>query len=255
MLAAVFTASPAAPAATTAPAAVPPWVAVSGTVSAIITATGVLIAGAFANFKFIKGRIFHPRCLIDMDCQLVELEKARMLRVSISLRNESQIALLFLSEARQTLVIGAANTAAWRRAYKKQQPVRWEDTEPILWGLDVAEGEILTPPRQAPDSSRWRWLTRGWLLQYLSGEKLEPGEQWVRSALVPVAPDSVAFLLRAEVGACRHVALRHVPRHRSYCRKACEAGTPPLTWWREIYVLPGAHQNGFQFGSRPARNA
>ena len=99
MFAAVFMASP------TAPATVPSWVAVSGTVSAIITATGVIIAGSFAYFKFVKGRIFHARCFIDMDCQLVELVKGRMLQVSVTLRNESQIALLFLSEASQILII------------------------------------------------------------------------------------------------------------------------------------------------------
>ena len=99
----------------------------------MIAAIGVVFAGAFAYFKFVKGRIFHPRCSIDMDCQLVELAEGPMLRVSITLRNDGQIALLFLSEAQQTLVIGEANSAAWRLACKARQSVRWEDTQPILW--------------------------------------------------------------------------------------------------------------------------
>jgi hypothetical protein len=237
----------------TAPATVPSWVAVSGTVSAIITATGVIIAGSFAYFKFVKGRIFHARTFIDMDCQFVELAKDRMLRVSVTLRNESQIALLFLSEASQVLIIGEADRTIWRQACERRQPVRWEDTEPILWSLDAPEGQILRPPRQVQKRSWWRRLTRGWLLRYLSGEKVEPGEQWTRSTLVPVASGSVAFLLRAEVSACKHVAARHVVRHMLYCRKASKKGSPPLTWWREVYVFPGVHKNGHGRTNWPTR--
>jgi hypothetical protein len=208
----------------------------------MITATGLVVAGFFAYFKFVKGRTFHPRCLMNMDCELVELAKGRMLRVSVTLRNDSQIALLFPSEASQVLAIGEMDRSMWRQSCATGRPVPWEDTKPIIWGLDAPEGQILYP-REEKKKKSWRpWRTRSWLRQYVSGDKLEPGEQWARSTLVPVRSGSVAFLLRAEVGACRHFAARHAVRHKFYCVKACEKGTPPVTWWREIFVFPGVHK-------------
>jgi hypothetical protein len=242
MFATVLLTSPTAPATPTVPATVPAWVAVSGTVSAIITATGVLVAGGFAYFKFVKGRTFHPRCFIDMDCQPVEAAEGRMLRVSVTLRNDGQTALLFLTEAQKVLTIGEMDRTLWRETCESRAPVQWEDVEPILWGLDVSEGQLLGPPKETQKQAWWRWLTRGWLLQYLAGDKLEPGEQWARSTLVPVASGSVAFLLRVEVSACRHVAARHAARHVFYCRRACKKGTPPITWEREVHVLPGVRK-------------
>ena len=223
----------------------------------MITAAGVLIAGAFAYFKFIKGRTLHPRCSIAIDSQLVTIRGSRGLRVSVTARNEGQVALLVLYNAPQRLLISQADSTVWKQACERRQAVQWEESEIQLTkcGLAISEGELLDPPdevQEPQDPPWWRWLSRRWLLQLLDGDKLEPGEQWARSALVPVEPDSVAYLLRTEVSACRHVALRHVISHRLRCcntkdeedeedeedkKDKKDSKSSYLTWSREVYVL------------------
>lgn len=186
-----------------------------------------------------------------MSCQPIELAGTLALRVSVIVRNDSQVALLFLSDVPQKLLVGQADITAWRRARERGQPVRWEDIEPIRWGLNVPEGEILDPPQGTAHRPWWRRRpSRGWLLDHLSGEKLEPGEQWARSALIPVPTDNVAYLLRAEICACRHVAVRHILWHRVYCSNNEE---PRLTWSREIYAFPREFDNNGE--RREPRNA
>jgi hypothetical protein len=220
----------------TAVSATPSWVAVLGTVSGIVTAIGVLVAGAFTYFKFAKGRTLRPRCSIDILPYLISIDGSRAIQVSIAVKNEGQVALLFPSDVPQRMLIGQADRYLWKEAYAKRQPVRWEDSKfpTIHWSLAVPEGEVLDPVEVA-NPPRWRWVRRSWLLELLDGDKLEPGEQWMRSILVPVAEDSVAYLLRVWVRACRHVAVRHTTWHRLHC---CRGRTPPLSWWREVYVLP-----------------
>lgn len=217
-------------------AAAPSWVAILGTVSGIVTAIGVLIAGAFTYFKFAKGRTLRPRCSIDILHNLMSVDGGRALLVSIAVKNEGQVALLFPSNVPQRLLIGQADKTLWKQAHAKGQPVRWEDSRlpAIHWSLAVPEGEVLDPVEVAYPP-RWRWVRRSWLLQLLDGDKLEPGEQWMRSILIPVAEDSVAYLLRVWVRACRHVAIWQTTRHRVHC---CRGKTPALSWWREVYVLP-----------------
>lgn len=215
----------------------PAWVVIFGTVSAMITAVGLFIAGAFAYFKFIKGRTFRPRCFIDIEPQLVKVGETRALRVSATVRNESQIALLILSDVQQQLLVSQADHAIWEQACKCQQPIRWEDSGiPLIeWNLGVPERDALDQPKELQDSLWWRRLSRGWLLRHLDGDKLEPGEQWARSSLVPVEPGSVAYLVCVQINACRHVAVRHVIWHR---RRCCNPDSPYFTWEREIYVFP-----------------
>jgi hypothetical protein len=219
-----------------APSTTPSWVAVLGTVSGIVTAIGVLVAGAFAYFKFVKGRTLRPRCSIDISPRLIRIGGNRALQVSIAVKNEGQVALLFPSDVPQRLLIGQADRYLWKQAYETGQPVRWEDSKfpEVRWSLAVPEGAVLDPV-EVVDPPRLRWVRRSWLLELLDGDKLEPGEQWMRSILVPVAADSVAYLLRVWVRACRHVAIRHTTSHRLHC---CKGKTSPLSWWREVYVLP-----------------
>ena len=97
-----------------------------GTVSAIITAVGVIIAGGFAYFKFIKGRTFRPRCSIDIDPQLMEIGESRALQVSVTVRNEGLVALLFPSDIPQSLFVGQADSAIWKQACERRRRVAWE---------------------------------------------------------------------------------------------------------------------------------
>lgn len=225
----------------------PAWVAVLGTASAMITAVGIIIAGIFAYFKLVKGRTLHPRFLIDIDPRLVEAGEGRALRISVTARNEGQTALLVLSDVQQQLLVSQADNRIWRQACECGQPVRWEESEfPLIeWNLAYPEREALdrlldelkeAQAEEEHDTPWWRQLNRAELLKQLDGDKLEPGEQWARSTLVPVESDSVAYLVCVQVKACRHVAVRHVIRHR---RRCCDTKSSHLTWQREIYVLPG----------------
>ena len=222
----------------------PTWIAISGTVSSIITAVGVIIAGVFAFFKFSKGRTFHPRCLIQIDPQLIDVGGSRALHVSVTVRNDGLVALLFPDETQQLLLVGQADSSIWKQACERQWPVAWEkSTIPkIEYSLAVPDGNSLelSTSVESQDPPWWRWLSRTWLLHYLRGETLEPGEQWVRSTLVPVSSKSVAYLLRARISACRHVGIRHVMPHR---RRCCRNDSPSIIWLRDSYLLPTGKAN------------
>lgn len=223
----------------------PTWVAVIGTVSAIITATGVIIAGVFAYFKFSKGRTFHPRCFIDINSKLTEIGGNRALQVTVTVRNDGLIALLFPSDIPQRLIVGQADSVIWDKACERMWPVVWEKSSirKGQYNLAVPEGNSLevrtTTEIQLP--SWWQWLSPRWLRQhlrgYLRGETLEPGELWVRSTLVPVSSEGVAYLLRARICACRHVGVRHVLRHQRRCYKM---QAPEMIWIRDVYLMPGS---------------
>ncbi len=238
--------------ASSAPASTAPaWVAISGTLSAIITATGVIIAGGFAYFKFIKGRTFRPRCSLDIGAQLTKIGESRALQVSITVRNEGLVALLFPSNIPQRLFVGQADSAMWKQASDRQRRVVWERSSipKGRYNLAVPEGNILELPTMKENQETikqnppwWRRLSRRWMLRELRGDKLEPGELWVRTILIPVSSDSVAYLVRARVSACRHLGVRHVIWHRRRCLKTKTAG---MTWLRDIYLLPaGSDSNG-----------
>lgn len=216
----------------------PQWVTVFGSVSSIITAVGVIVAGAFTYFKFIKGRTFRPKCSIDIRPQLVTVGGAPEVRVLTAVRNEGHIALLFPPAFPQQLLLGQADSAICERSCKHSQPIRWEDCKvPVIkWPLAVPDGIALDHSRERRRPRPW-WQrpTRHSMLGLLVGERLEPGEQWLRSVLIPLSPNILAYLLRVEVNACRHVAARHIIWHHLFC---CRTGSARLNWSNEIYVLP-----------------
>ena len=219
----------------------PPWIAVSGTVSAMITAAGVIFAGLFAFFKFSKGRTFRPRCSIHIEPKLIEIGGSRAIEVSVTVRNDGLVALLFPSDTPQRLLVGQADAAIWKKARDRQWPVVWEKSSipRIRYSLAVPDGNSLEIPKsgttQTPPPPWWGRLNRRWLLRHLRGDTLEPGEEWARSALVPVSSEGVAYLLRARVSACRHVGVRHVMSHR---RRCCRKKSPGIIWTRDVYLLP-----------------
>jgi hypothetical protein len=120
-----------------------------------------------------------------------------------------------------------------------------------VYSLSLPEGDSLDisspqqaqelPSQEAQKLPWWRWLSRRWLaFEYLKGETLEPGELWVRSRLIPVSSEALAYLLRVRIGACRHVGARHVIWHR---RRCCKKKTAGITWMRDIYVFPAGSSN------------
>ena len=234
MFAAAFTASP------TGSAAVPAWVSVTGTISAMVTAAAVLVGGTIAYFNFLRNRL-SPRCLIDMNCELRELAGARGLWVSVIFQNVGTTPVLISSDFPQVLQVSQANAALWWLACERGRPVYWEEStiKPIQWELSVPEGAIFEA-LEIHDNSTTR-KPRRTISWYggPSGAVLEPGDQWERSPLIPVAPNSVAYLLRVQISACRHVASWHVGWHRRYCLR-----TPSRrrTWWREIHVFREEHR-------------
>jgi hypothetical protein len=154
----------------------------------------------------------------------------RALQISVTVRNESQIALFFpYRNNPQPLRIGQANAVMWKQACKRRSTIFWEKGIPqqIEVSLAIPEGVVLDPSTGGTGSENDPDLL---------GDRLEPGEQWARSALVPVARDCVAYLLLVKVGACRHVAPRQAAAHKRNC--CGESQSPNLGWRREIYVLP-----------------
>jgi len=203
----------------------------------MVTAAAVIVGGTLAYFNFLKGRT-HPRCSIDMNCKLKELAGAPGLWVSVIVQNEGNAPLLIPYDVEQLLYVSQANAALWWLACERGHQIHWEEStiKPIRFALSIPEGEVLRA-LEAPDTSATRKprLTIS-KYRYLFGERLEPGEQWERSTLIPVSPDSVAYLLRVRIIACRHVAPWHVVWHRLYCRP------PRYSWIRDIHIFTEEHR-------------
>lgn len=222
----------------------PAWVATFGTISQIITAIGVIIAGTFAFFKFSKGRTFHPRCSICIEPELMEIEGFRALKVFVTIRNDGLVALLYPKiKVPQRLFVGQADRTTWQQSCERGWPVVWQDNKKSQYSLAVADGNSLEPSptkKQKQTEPWWRWLSRRWLLQQLRGDIFEPGEQLVRSIVVPISSEGLVYLLRVRVSTCRHVGVRHVLWHRLRCCKRKSTGT---TWSRDVYVFPRSISN------------
>jgi hypothetical protein len=168
-----------------------------------------------------------------MKCKLKELAGARGLWVSVILRNEGNVPLLLPYDREQLLYVSQANAALWWKACETGHPVYWEAStiKLIKYALTLPEGQVIDTPMTVKPR-----LTIS-QHSYLSGYRLQPGEQWERSTLIPVSPDSVAYLLRVQISACRHVALWHVVWHRLYCI----VRPPRFTWFRESHVFAEEH--------------
>jgi hypothetical protein len=225
----VTLAQPAVAAAATA-AAEPVWAEIVGTVAASVTALVAVTGGAFAYFRFARGRVFKPRCLLSLTSSALKVGSSRALRVDIVIKNDGQSALLLDSRYTQQLDVFAANHAVWDDAVASGDGV-------LLWYDGAAPSrslEIIADPGLLTYAIPVYKNRAGPALEAPLGANLEAGEELRRSVLVPVEP-ARGYLLQLTVQACSHVG-----RWSKISHRRCAAGKQlPWRWQARAIVCPG----------------
>ena len=138
---------------------------------ASVTALVAVSGGVFAYFKFARGRIFKPRCLLSLAASTLRVGGASALRVDIAIKNDGQSALLLDPRYTQRLDVFTANAAVWDDAVTSGDGVLlWFDgTAPsrsleivsdpglLTYAIPVYKDYIARPSRAVGRSARtWR---------------------------------------------------------------------------------------------------
>lgn len=116
----------------------PAWVSIIGTIAASVTALIAVAGGVFAYFKFARGRIFEPRCLLSLTSSALRVEGAWAIQVDIVIKNDGQSALMLDPRYTQQLDIFAANNAVWEDAITSGDGVLlWYDGDAPSRSLEI----------------------------------------------------------------------------------------------------------------------
>jgi len=208
----------------------PTWVAILGSGAALVTALIAVVGGVFAYFKFVRGRIFEPRCLLSLTSSAHRVDGAWALQVDIVIKNDGESALLLDPKYSQKLDIFVADRAVWDDAVSSGDGV-------LLWYDGAAPARSL---EIIPDSGLLTYAipvyknspTPAFEAPY--GASLEAGEELRRSVLVPVEP-AWGYLLQLTVQACSHVG-----RWSKMSHKQCMEGKQvPWRWQARAILCPG----------------
>jgi hypothetical protein len=221
---------PSAASAAAAAASEPAWAEIVGTVAASVTALVAVTGGVFAYFRFARGRVFKPRCLLSLTSSALRVGAAWALRVDIVIKNDSQSALLLDSRYTQQLDVFTASHAVWDDAVASGDGVLlWYDGAAPSRSLEIiADPGLLTyaipvyKNREEP------------ALEAPLGANLEAGEELRRSVLVPVEP-ARGYLLQLTVQACSHVGRWSKISHR----RCTEGKQLPWRWQARAIICPG----------------
>jgi hypothetical protein len=216
--------------AATAPASEPAWAEVVGTVAASVTALVAVTGAVFAYFKFARGRVFKPRCLLSLTSSALKVGGAWALRVDIVIKNDGQAALLLDPRYTQQLDVFAASSAVWDDAVTSGDGVLlWYDGAAPSRSLEIfPDPGLLTyaipvyKDREEP------------ALEAPPGAIVEAGEELRRSVLVPVEA-ARGYLLQLTVQACSHVGRWSKMSHR----RCTEGKQQPWRWQARAIICQG----------------
>lgn len=206
------------------------WAAIVGAVGASVTALIAIAGGVFAYFKFARGRIFEPRCLLTLTSSALRVDGAWALQVDIIIKNDGQAALLLDPRYNQQLDIFTSDKAVWEDAVASGDGV-------LLWYDGAAPSRCL---EIIPDPGLLTYAIPVYknrerpALEAPLGANLEAGEELRRSVLVPVDP-AQGYLLQLTIQACSHVS-----RWSKVSHKRCTEGKHmPLRWQARTIICPG----------------
>lgn len=152
----------------------------SSSVSNLVQAAAILIGGAWAYQKFVRGRTFRYRAHLAIKARLLDFEKDPVLRVQLVMRNEGLSKTDLSLQDEKQVVVRALSRNEW-----------WPDVN-IEW--DESKAVARTRLFQAHT-----WL--------------EPGETIEDDLLIPVGGDDrkpIAYRVRAIVKAPRGGVIRSV---------------------------------------------
>lgn len=199
-----------------------------GAVTGFVTALGVVVAGAFAYFKFFRGRLFEPRVDLELRTSKLSLAQGRGMKVDVTIRNIGQTVLMFADEYLQQLLVVGLEYSRFAIACEETEPVRW--TNPA-W---VFEQDILADEGSSFALRQYR-ITSEYQVKPESkapGELLEAGVAFRRSILVPVPEERDCFLVIVRVNACSHYGSLSQHSH-----DMCKTGQRPPVLWEARQVV------------------
>lgn len=141
----------------------PLWVEVPATISSIITAAGLIVAGTWAYVRFARGRILHASCKLGLSARkLTMYGDTAALKITATIENSGGLRLLFPASSSQTIAISEADPTIWEDAVQNGE---------VLW----SEGRFYRTDILTHEGAKRDLRT------------LEPGEQMRRFILVPLA--------------------------------------------------------------------
>lgn len=146
----------------TVPPKTPLWQSIPASISSILAGAAVVIGGAFAYIRFVRGRVLRASCEPEVEATEITLpDSTRALAVTAIIKNNGSLRLVFPEGCNQTLTISRADSALWSDACQYGE---------VLWTSGTCHEEDLLTVEGIKD------LTI----------KLEPGERIRRHLLIPV---------------------------------------------------------------------
>lgn len=200
--------------------------------TSLVTALGVVLGGAFAYFKFFRGRLFEPRVDLEVKAGKLNLAEGLAMRVDVTIKNIGQTVLMFADEYLQQLLVVGLEYPRFTTACEDTEPVRWADP---IW---VFEQDVLADEGSFFALRQYRIAPKNPLKSVMkdAGEPLEAGVALRRSILVPLPEDHDCFLVIVRVNACSHYGGLSHHQH-----EMCKTGQrPPVLWEaRQVVHLGG----------------
>jgi hypothetical protein len=149
--------------------ATPLWVQVPTVINYLITAAGIIIAGAWAYVRFARGRILHATCNLGLNVKQLDMpDGARALKITATITNSGGLRLILPLWSDQLITVYRCDSVLWNDA------VNHEDKE-VLW----SEGKFHECNILELEGVRRERI-------------LEPGERLRRYILVPVVSNPCA---------------------------------------------------------------
>lgn len=152
----------------------------AGGISSLVTALAVLAGGAWAYFKFVRGRIYHPRSAIEVKAQwhkLAGVGDALQVRISVTNFGSSKLTLELSETGVQVDLPAEGQTTADDRSHDEWwADIRWE------------------PVKMLQDQDQARTFT-----VLTNHAFIEPGEQVIEDILLNLGRKPTICRIRAQL--------------------------------------------------------
>ena len=139
----------------------PAWEGIVTAANDTIRTAVIVVGGAFAYVRFLRGRVLHSNLTLSLECHLAKVDGKPAMQVSAGWLNSGSFRMVFTEDCDATLTVYAIDRAVWSNPTESGQ---------ILWTAGKSQSLDL--------------LTEDGIKQ--ADVELEPGEGGTTSALVPL---------------------------------------------------------------------
>jgi hypothetical protein len=162
----------------------------AGAAQNLVQIAAIVIGGAWAYYKFVRGRIFHRRAEVTLDASLLRLEASRAIRARAILENTGSADIPFLAQGLEVFSFRRGDVddkgrPQWREV--ATVPV-FEDHEWIESQETIVD-EVLVPLTDDPEMNllvyRVSCVVYGERERKLRRTKRGGGIRWTTNAIAP----------------------------------------------------------------------